>query len=107
MTDSTSSTGGSDFDSVARLELRSTYAQSLGGPTAVLVWTLLALQCANVALITAADAHPNSSLQVTRATHTDLFDELLAFHQRLASSQRDLPQDAARLLWENLWQLYD
>lgn len=103
----TSSTGGSDFDSVARLELRSTYAQSLGGPTAVLLGTLLAFQCANVAHIKAADVNPNSSLQVTTATRTDLFDDLLEFHQRLASSQQDLPEDAARLLRENLWQLYD
>ena len=102
----TSSTAGSDFDSVALLELRSTYAQSLGGPTAVLLGTLLALQCANVAH-KATDVNPNSSLQVTTATRTDLFDDLLEFHQRLASSQQDLPEDAARLLRENLWQLYD
>lgn len=103
----TSSTGAGDFDSVALLESRSTYAQSLGGPTAVLLGTLLALQCANLAHIKAADLNPNSTLQVTTATHTDLFDELLQFHQRLASSQQDLPEDAARLLRENLWQLYD
>jgi hypothetical protein len=103
----TSSTGASDFDSVALLEARSTYAQSLGGPTAMLLGTLLALQCANIAHVKAADLHANSTLQVTTATHTDLFDELLEFHQRLASSQQDLPEGAARLLRENLWQLYD
>ncbi len=102
----TSSTGASDFDSVALLELRSTSAQSLGGPTAALLGTLLALQCANVAHIQ-ADVNPNSSRQVTTATRTDLFDDLLEFHQRLAGSQQDLPEDAARLLRENLWQLYD
>jgi hypothetical protein len=103
----TSSTGASDFDSVALLELRSTSTQSIGGPTAVLLGTLLALQCANIAQIKAADVNSNSSLQVTTATPTDLFDNLLEFHQRLASSQQDLPDEAARLLRENLWQLYD
>ena len=103
----TSSTGASNVDSVALLESRSTYAQSFGGSAAVLLGTLLALQCANVAHIKAADVNPNSSLQVTTATRIDLFDDLLEFHQRLASSQQDLPEDAARLLRENLWQLYD
>lgn len=103
----TSSTAASDFDSVAMLELRSTNAQSLGGPTAVLLGTLLALQCATVAHIKMSDVDRNSSLQVTTATRTDLFDDLLQFHQRLATSQQDLPEDAARLLRENLWQLYD
>ena len=103
----TSSTGASDFDSVALLELRSTAAQSFGGPTAVLLGTLLALQCANVAHVKAADVNANSSLQLTTAVHTNLFDDLLQFHQRLATSQQDLPEDAARLLRENLWQLYD
>jgi|SRR5688572_9912894 len=103
----TSSTGASDFDSVALLESRSTYAQSFGGSTAVLLGTLLALQCANIAHVKAADLNPNSTLQVTTTTYTDLFDDLLEFHRRLASSQQDLPEDAARLLRENLWQLYD
>lgn len=103
----TSSTGASDIDSVALLELRSTSVQSFGGPTTVLLGTLLALQCANVAHIKAVDVNPNSSLQVTTATRTDLFDDLLDFHQRLAGSQQDLPEDAARVLRENLWQLYD
>jgi hypothetical protein len=103
----TSSTGASNVDSVALLESRSTYAQSFGGSAAVLLGTLLALQCANVANIKAADVNPNSSLQITTATRVDLFDDLLKFHQRLANSQQDLPEDAARLLRENLWQLYD
>ena len=103
----TSSTGASNVDSVALLDSRSTYAQSLGGSTAVLLGTLLAFQFANVAHVKAADLNPNSSLQVTTATRIDLFDDLLEFHQRLATSQQDLPDDAARLLRENLWHLYD
>jgi hypothetical protein len=103
----TNSTGASDVDSLALVEARSTYAQSLGAPTAILLGTLLALQCANIAHVKAADLNPHSTLQVTTATHTDLFDELLEIHQRLAGSQQDLPEDAARLLRENLWQLYD
>jgi hypothetical protein len=103
----TSNTGASNNDSVALLESRSTYAESLGGPAAVLLSTLLALQCANVAQAKVADVGPNSTLQVTTATRADLFDDLVEFHQRLATSQQDLPEDAARLLRENLWQLYD
>ncbi len=103
----TSSTGGGDFDPVALLEPQSTSAQPFGGPTAVLLGTLLAFQCANIAYIKAADANANSSFQLTSAVRTDLFDDLLEFHQRLAGSQQDLPADAARLLRENLWQLYD
>jgi hypothetical protein len=103
----TSGTAASDFDSVVMLELRSTNAQSIGGSAAMLLGTLLALQCANAASIQTADVSRNSSLQVTTAARTDLFDNLLQFHQRLATSQQDLPEDAARLLRENLWQLYD
>jgi len=43
-----------------------------------------------------------------RASRVDnLFDELLTFHQQLAASQRDLPEDATRVLRDRLWQLYD
>lgn len=103
----TSSTTASDFESVALLDLRSTNAQSIGGSAALLLGTLLALQCANAASIQTAVVNRNSSLQVTTAARTDLFDDLLQFHHRLATSQQDLPEDAARLLRENLWQLYD
>jgi len=103
----TSSTGGSDFDPVALLEPLSTSAQPFGGSAAVLLGTLLAFQCATVAHLTAADVNANSSVQLTSAVRTELFDDLLEFHQRLASSQQDLPEEAARLLRENLWQLYD
>ncbi len=89
------------------LESQSTNAQSLSGPTAMLLGTILALQFANVASIQTVDVNRNSSLQVTTATRADLFEDLLRFHQRLATSQQDLPEDAARLLRENLWQLYD
>jgi hypothetical protein len=103
----TSSTGGSDFDPVSLLGLQSTSAQLFGGPAGVLLGTLLAFQCATVASITAVDVNANSSIQLTSAVRTDLFDDLLEFHQRLASNQHDLPEEAARLLRENLWQLYD
>jgi hypothetical protein len=73
----------------------------------VLLSTLLAFQSANVAHIKAAHVNANSSLQLTTAVRTNLFDDLLQFHQRLAISQQDLPENAARLLRENLWQLYD
>jgi len=103
----TSSTGGGDFDPIGILQGRSTYAQSFGGPTAVLLGTLLAFQYANVARFNDANLNATSSIQLTQAIHSTLFDDLLAFHKRLASSQEDLPEEAARLLRENLWQLYD
>jgi hypothetical protein len=103
----TSSTGTRDFDAVGLLEPHSTSVQAFAGPAAVLFGTLLAFQCANVAQITTADASANSSVQLTSAVRADLFDDLLDFHQRLASSQQDLPEEAARLLRENFWQLYE
>ena len=103
----TSSTGGGDFDPVALLDSQSISAQPLGGRAALLLGTLLAIQCANVASVAAAEVHPNSSIQITSAVQSGLFDELLEFHQKLSGSQQDLPDDAARLLRENLWQLYD
>ena len=103
----TSSTGGSDFDSIGLLQGQSTYAQSFGGPTAVLLGTLLAFQYANVARFSDANVNATSSIQLTEAVRSTLFDDLLAFHKTLASSQEDLPEQAARLLRENLWQLYD
>jgi hypothetical protein len=103
----TSSTAASEAESVVLMDSRSTYAQSIGGPAAVMLGTLLALQIANAAHLKAAPFESNSSFHVTTATRSDLFDDLLEFHQRLASSQQDLPEEAARLLRENLWQLYD
>jgi hypothetical protein len=103
----TSSTGGSAFDAVGLLQAQSTYAQSFGGPTTVLLGTLLAFQYANVATFKDAHVNPSSSIQLTAAVRSNLFDELLAFHRNLASAQGDLPEEAARLLRENLWQLYD
>jgi len=103
----TSSTGGSDFDPVTLLKPQSTSTQPFGGPATALLGTLLAFQCATVAQIKSADVNANSSIQLTSAVRTELFDDLLEFHQRLAGSQQDLPEEAARLLRENLWQLYD
>jgi len=71
--------------------------------------TLLAAQSANAALIQEKIAQretPSTHLALTVNEH-DLLSELVRFHQKLAASQRDLPEDAARLLRENLWQLYE
>jgi len=46
-------------------------------------------------------------LAVPPVTETTLIDELGAFSAKLAAAQRDLPADAAKVLRENLWMLYD
>ena len=99
----TSSTSAGD---VRFMETRATATQ-FGGSGTLLLATLLAFQCASAAQIKAGEVMPNSSLQLTRAVPTTLFDDLLNFHQQLTSSQQDLPEEAARLLRENLWSLYD
>jgi hypothetical protein len=101
----TSSTGSADFDPIALLDSQSISAQPLGGRAALLLGTLLAIQLASVANVSGV-AHQNSSIQVMSTAHAELFDDLLEFHQKLADSQQDLPEDAARLLRENLWRLY-
>jgi len=45
--------------------------------------------------------------EIWRVTESDVLDELLAFHNRLASTQRDLPSEAMQVLTKNLWDLYE
>ena len=54
-----------------------------------------------------ADVYPRSTAHQTQKLTLNLFDELLDFHQHLAAAQVDLPEEAARVLYKNLWQLYD
>lgn len=104
----TSSSGHTDFRADAAFEQRSTSALSMGASAILMLGTILAYQNADAAHLPAAWREPyNSSLQVTTIVRSDIFDDLVDFHQRLARSQEDLPTDAARLLRENLWQLYD
>jgi hypothetical protein len=76
-------------------------------PTTALLVALLAAQCSAVSLTLSA-VNPRSSLQITSvAADHDLFNELVEFHARLAGVQKPLPEEAARVLRENLWSLYD
>jgi hypothetical protein len=69
----------------------------------------LAAQYATVAVISRQQQQDVSSSAQVTVVHMqrDLFDELVAFHQRLAANQQDLPEEAARVLRDNLWNLYD
>lgn len=106
----TSGTGAGDLDSGALFDPRSTSGQSLSSTAAVLLVTVLGWQCAGLTELAA----PNHTAKLTDSTiqlpaagaQMNLFGDLLEFRKALASSQRDLPEEAARLLRENLWQLY-
>lgn len=90
-----------------------TASQAFGAPTAALLAFLLVGQHANAVIATLADRATlankgvQPSGQLTCAVNSNLFDELLKFHQALAHAQRDLPEDAAKILRDNLWELYD
>ena len=76
-------------------------------PAAAFVASLIAAQYAGIAIAAiTTDVPTHHAVAVASAKH-DLFDELLAFHERLASSQRQLPEIAARVLQQNPWELYD
>ena len=53
------------------------------------------------------DAASTQPTFVVSERQPDLLQELVSFHQRLAVSQRDLPDEAANVLRQNLWELYD
>lgn len=94
----------------SRLEMRSTGSQ-LFVPTAALWITVLATQhAAAVLAMPSGTEQPSSTLTVSamaRDTGDTVFKALIDFHEQLASSQQDLPEEAARILRENLWQLYE
>jgi hypothetical protein len=105
----TSDTNTVDAGALA-MDFHSTAAQSFGMPATLLMGMLLALPFADADQRKVTDLlipDSSSSRQLTETVQSALFDDLLVFHQQLASSQRDLPEDAARLLRDNLWQLYD
>jgi hypothetical protein len=89
-----------------RLDVRSTASQIMSVPTVVLVVALVAAQHSAISH-RASEINPRASTQLTSSGSVSLFDVLVDFHQRLASAQQDLPEDAARILRDNLWELYD
>ena len=84
-------------------EMRSTASQL--GPTVVLVAALVAHHAANVVAL--RPEYDSATLSASTVAQQTLLDALVTFHGQLASSQQDLPEDAARILRENLWQLYE
>ena len=77
-------------------------------PTTALLVALLAAQYSGAVSLKLAEVDLRSSTQITSvASDNDLFNGLLEFHERLAGAQRPLPEEAARVLRENLWSLYD
>ena len=77
-------------------------------PTAAVLVALLAAQ--SVAATMALDLTPDRSYTAALTSVTlqkDLAEALLDFHRRLADSQTDLPDAAARVLRENMWHLYE
>jgi hypothetical protein len=98
---------GQDFGFEARVLTRSTGSQTAYAPTAALFIGLLAAQYSQMALArTIEHGLEWSTNLVSDLRNHDLFDELVQFHARLASAQKDLPEEAARVLRDNLWQLY-
>ena len=80
-----------------------------GAPaTTALLVGLLAFQSAGVAFLV---SHKPEAAAATRLaasiTQDNLLRELIDFHVRLAASQKDLPEDAARVLRDKLWDLYE
>jgi len=101
---------GQSHSTEAQLEIRATVSQTMYAPTAALFVALLAAQYSGAVSATLSDFDRRSSTtQLTSvvADKDELFNELVRFHQRLADAQKDLPEEAARVLRENLWQLYD
>ncbi len=107
----TSPTGGQSANTTAEVlvEGRAAAFQTNYVPTAALLLTLLSSQhsVSIVEMATSERDDSNATTQFARSfVRSELFDELLDFHERLAKSQRDLPEDAAAVLRDNLWQLY-
>jgi hypothetical protein len=86
---------------------RGTASQTFNAPAAALFAFLLVGQHTSAVLATLSDREIRSSGQLTYVVKSELFDELLKFHQALAGSQRELPEEAAKILRDNLWDLYD
>jgi hypothetical protein len=90
------------------LAMRATTSQTIYAPTTALLVSLLAAQCSGAVPLKSSAVDTRSSTQITSAAvDYDLFNELVEFHERLAGAQKALPEEAARVLRENLWSLYD
>lgn len=102
----TSGTTYADSGSDAAIEARNTTSVIAYAPTIALIAQLLAAQT-SLGFSLPPDQNVASTIQVaTASAQADILRELINFHERLANSQQDLPADAARILRENLWQLY-
>lgn len=98
---------GQVSDGFASVSQQSRTMQTGFVPAVALCVTLALAQQSGIALRQIAADGQSSAQLTTVAAQRDLFDELLRFHHRLAAAQTDLPKDAARVLTENLWQLYE
>lgn len=97
------------------LEAKATISQvSFMGATALSLG-ILAAQCAEYARLRGEDTHmrPATSHQASAQAvapavdrSADIMDAILRLHDRLLAEQEELPPDARRILYENLWQLY-
>jgi hypothetical protein len=104
----TDSTLAETTGSTVRLENQGAVPSSGIGATAALLICLFASQNSGSMLtLQAAEAAAQYAVEVRSVEREDIFEELLDFHNRLIASQRELPEDAARILRDNLWQMYE
>jgi hypothetical protein len=97
------------------LEAKKTSSQASFVLFSAVSLSLWAAQSAAYARLRGEDAHMQqpishqASAQVVSPAaerDADIVDAILRLHDRLLTEQEELPPDARRILYENLWQLY-
>ena len=77
-------------------------------PATAALAVLLAAQAAGIAVADTPSSGVRATMSISwRASGVSLVDELAAFHQRLATSQIEVPEEVASVLRSNLWDLYE
>lgn len=111
-------TDGVSLEAVGRANSRSTVANTYVSTTTALTILLLSSQWTAGTMAVGLPHRPTFELRVTNRPSGQtimpnegisphlLVSALIQFHDRIVSTQEDLPAAAAKVLYSNLWELY-